>query len=133
MKLRNTLQKILVLDAAQSLPHPTADEVHRRISAVHPTVSRGTVYRNLNLLVGQGRLRKVTVPGGADHFDATLCDHYHMYCRVCGRVTDAKLPYQASLLENIPDAQGYVIEQHDIILRGVCPDCRSGCCAGKTV
>lgn len=124
MKQRNTVQRTLVMEAAKALHHPTADEIYHKIAAAHPTVSRGTVYRNLSLLVGQGALRKVAVPDAADRFDITLQDHYHIQCRVCGRVADADLPYQTGLLSRVGNSGGYRVEDHDIILRGVCPDCQ---------
>lgn len=125
MNYRNTIQRDLVLEAARNLSHPTADEIYAKVTSVHPSVSRGTVYRNLGLLITQGKLRKVALPGAADHFDITVGDHYHIHCRGCGRVVDADLPYQAELLDCLGDTQGYVVEGHDICIRGLCPVCRA--------
>lgn len=125
MKTRNTLQKSLVMDAVNSLPHPTADQVYHRVTAAHPTISRGTVYRNLGLLVRQGALRRVEVPAAADRFDVTVAGHYHIRCRICGRVDDSPLTYQPCLIDSIPDTGGYLVEDHDIMLRGICPACRT--------
>lgn len=48
---RNTKQRKLVLDAVrQSYNHPTADEIYNVVRAQDDKISRGTVYRNLNLL-----------------------------------------------------------------------------------
>jgi len=125
MKSRNTLQKDLVLSAVKMLCHPTADEVYTHIAAGHPAISRGTVYRNLNLLVDSGKLRKVLVPDAADRFDVTLERHYHIRCRVCGTVDDIALPYQDDLIARIPDTGGFLVEGHDIMLIGICPACCS--------
>jgi len=124
METRNTVQRSLVLNAVQHLFHPTADEVYEYICADHPTVSRGTVYRNLHLLVELGRMRRVPVADGADRFDKTLSAHYHIRCRVCGLVSDVDMPYQKELLNSVLDAHGFLIEEHDILLKGVCPQCR---------
>ena len=120
---RNTFQKKLVMDVAIKLCHPTADEVYACIFSKYPTVSRATVYRNLNLLVAEGMLSKVEMPDGADCFDKTLLKHYHMRCRVCGRVEDAELPYQSALLEKLGNTHGFFVEEHDILLKGVCRVC----------
>lgn len=125
MNQRNTIQRSLILDAVRHLPHPTADEVHSHITGRYPSISRGTVYRNLHVLAAQGRLIRVAVPDAADHFDHTLTEHYHIHCRLCGRVVDAGLPYQHSLLESIVENHGYLIEAHDIVLTGVCPACQT--------
>ena len=52
---RNTRQRKLVLDAVrQSYNHPTADEIYNVVRAQDDKISRGTVYRNLNLLADAG-------------------------------------------------------------------------------
>ena len=79
MEKRTTIQKKLVLDAVLRLAdHPTAEQVYAEVVKEHPTVSKATVYRNLNGLVEAGRVRRVSVPGQADRFDApwpitTIC------------------------------------------------------------
>ena len=123
MEMRNTLQKALVLRAAHELNHPSADDVYRAISISYPSVSRGTVYRNLGRLVELGELVKVTMPDAADRFDNTMESHYHIHCRICGRVDDAHMPYQPNLMDTISDTGGYLIERHDLTLQGICPDC----------
>ena len=51
MKNRNTIQRSLVLEAVNKLQcHATADQIYAEIVKEHPTISRATVYRNLNLL-----------------------------------------------------------------------------------
>ena len=46
---RRTIQRALVLSAVMELnDHPTAEEVYRYAAQRTPTISRGTVYRNLS-------------------------------------------------------------------------------------
>lgn len=123
MNRRNTIQRSLVLAAMQKLNHPTADDIYSAIKTQYPSISRGTVYRNLALLVEHGNLRKVQLAGGADHFDITLRNHYHITCRSCGKMIDADLPYQEGLEEALGDTRGFLIEGHDIALHGLCPGC----------
>ena len=40
--------------------HPTADALYASIREEFPNISLGTVYRNLNLLVETGEIRKLT-------------------------------------------------------------------------
>ena len=55
MQTRNTVQRQIVLQAVRSLhDHPTADSVYAVIAAEHPSISKATVYRNLNQLALQG-------------------------------------------------------------------------------
>ena len=60
MKNRNTIQRTLVLEAVNTLQcHATADEIYEAIAKEHPSVSKATVYRNLNLLSEMGEIRKI--------------------------------------------------------------------------
>ena len=78
MQTRNTIQRQIVLQAVNQMHnHPTADAIYAVIAAQHPTISKATVYRNLNQLAAQGEILRVPVPTGADHFDFNIKPHYH--------------------------------------------------------
>ncbi len=93
---RNTRQRKLVLDAVrQSYNHPTADEIYNVVRAQDDKISRGTVYRNLNLLADAGEILSIKTPGGS-RFDRTIEPHAHIICTSCSRVIDVPLPFDAS-------------------------------------
>lgn len=78
---RNTKQRKLVLDAVrQSYNHPTADEIYNAVRAQDDKISRGTVYRNLNLLADAGEILSIKTPGGS-RFDRTIepACAYHLH------------------------------------------------------
>ncbi len=61
--------------------HPTADTVYMNIREKYPNISLGTVYRNLNLLVEQGEIIKLSPGNGCDRYDCNTQSHYHLYVR----------------------------------------------------
>ena len=124
MKTRNTLQKKIIMEAMEKLFHPTADEVFCEVSREYPAISKATVYRNLNQMAEQGTLLKIPIPDGADRFDITVKNHYHIRCSCCGRVYDVDMPYFSNLESQITDAHGFDIKGHEIIFAGICPDCK---------
>lgn len=90
--MRYSKQRELVMQTVQQMcDHPTAEEIYDKAAQECPNLSLGTVYRNLNSLVEAGRVRRVSIPGKADRFDHTLPWHSHLYCTVCGGVTDAEV------------------------------------------
>ena len=94
--MRYSKQRELVMQTVQNLcDHPTAEEIYDAAVKECPGLSLGTVYRNLNSLVDAGRVRRVSIPGKADRFDHTLPWHSHLYCTVCGSVTDAEVDEEA--------------------------------------
>ena len=119
--MRNTIQKNLIRNAVIALDHPTAEDVYQQLHADNPSISRATVYRNLNTMEQQGDLRRVTVPDGADIFDKTVEQHYHVKCTNCGAVAD--IPF----FEFPPTATAesdYEITGQELVFLGKCPNCK---------
>ena len=126
MKSRNTIQRSLVLEAVNKLRcHATADQIYEEIVKDHPTISKATVYRNLNLLSEMGMIRKLEIPGGADRFDHICKEHCHVKCEKCGRVFDIEIPYIDGLDNLVENRNGFELTGYDILFRGICPGCRA--------
>jgi len=103
---RSTIQRSLVLEAVRELQcHATTDEIYDAIKKKHPNISRGTVYRNLNLLSDIGVIRKVEMPSGADRFDHINLEHYHARCLKCGQLFDVEMEFMADSGKDIKKAQ----------------------------
>lgn len=124
MVRRQTVQKELVLSAVRTLGcHPTADEVYSHIIKVRPSVSRGTVYRNLNVLSEEGMLLRIPMSGGPDRFDHNTGFHSHAVCRGCGAVYDVKtLP--PNCFDNLLPP-GFTPTETEIVINGTCKNCAS--------
>lgn len=124
MNRRNTIQKELVLRAVVKMHrHVTAEEVYDYIKREHSTIGKGTVYRNLGILVEENKIRRVKVPGGADCFDFTLKKHYHMQCVECGNVFDIEMDEITSIDSFIHSKHGMKFLDYDIFFTGICNDC----------
>ena len=122
---RNTRQRQLVLDAVRAHhDHPTADDIYTDVHARDEHVSRGTVYRNLNLLADAGQIRAVRMPGG-DRFDLRVDDHPHVVCRSCGRVIDAPVEAMPRLDDMVASRTGFADVSHATTFTGLCPACRA--------
>ena len=121
--MKNTRQKEIILDAVKHLEnHPTADEIYLYLKKVHPRLSLATVYRNLNQFATEGRIRKVSVPGDSDRFDAVMETHEHFYCESCGLIHDVQIPGLEAQLLNHPSMK---ITDYKLMLFGECENCRA--------
>jgi Fe2+ or Zn2+ uptake regulation protein len=124
---RYSKQRELVCQTVKTLcDHPTAEEIYEKAQQDCPNLSLGTVYRNLNLLVESGRVRRVSIPGQPDRFDHTLREHSHLYCTRCGAVVDLQLDDMA--LQALLAGQEGRVEGYSLTLFGVCGAC---CRKGK--
>ena len=104
--------------------HPTADMVYQTIREEYPNISLGTVYRNLNFLVEQGEVQKISCGNGIDRFDYDTSDHYHFICKKCSCVLDLKMESIAHI--NTIAGAGFdgEIEGSITYFYGICPKCK---------
>ncbi len=103
--------------------HPTAETVYQNILAENPSISLGTVYRNLTLLTDLGEIKKITAFDGPDRFDGNVDPHYHFICRECGTVLDLEMDSLSHI--DLLAAHNFngIIEGHMTHFFGMCPDC----------
>ena len=126
MKERRTRQLAAVEEIVNAAhDHPSAEEIHRRVCRKLPRVSLGTVYRNLQKLAAQQRLRVVQLADSAARYDGMLEEHDHFLCERCGAVSDLLRKYSpAPRLPELGRA-GYVVRSHALTYYGMCPKCRA--------
>ncbi len=121
---RNTKQRQLILNAVRArFDHPSADEIYLDVRAIDSKISRGTVYRNLDVLVRKGEVLHVKLPQ-MDRYEGQAEKHYHFQCTECGSVCDVLLPYHEELDLQAAVNIGYTIERHRTVFEGLCPDCK---------
>ena len=86
---RATRQLEAVFQALQGDPsHPFADEIYRRVRKKLPRISLATVYRNLQRLVEDGKIRAFLLGERVARYDPETNDHDHFICESCGRIID---------------------------------------------
>ena len=106
--------------------HPTAEVVYEHVLKAFPNISLGTVYRNLNLLVELGEIRKLSCGDGTDHFDYDTSPHYHYVCRPCGRVMDIPMEATKELETAAKEFVLGTIDDHTVFFYGICDECLKG-------
>jgi len=105
--------------------HPTAAWVHDRLRQEFPKVAIGTVYRNLNILVSEGKLKNVHFDDATDHFDANTSKHYHFICENCGSILDLDIPFDEALERKVSSQTGFEVHDHRLDFYGLCEQCRN--------
>jgi len=103
--------------------HPTAEQVHARVRRRIKRISLGTVYRNLQKLAAQGRVRVVHLGPRSTRFDAMLDPHQHFMCEACGAITDLPSEAPASAHPAALQRGGYRVTRQTTTFFGVCPNC----------
>ena len=87
-------------------------------------MSMGTVYRNMNVLMEQGLIKKIEFGSTYDRFDANIGPHYHFICERCGAIVDLEVPVDRRIEERVEESTPYTVTRHRIEFYGICDQCR---------
>ncbi len=119
-------QREIILDTLTELHgrHPSANEIYAHLHDAYPSLSLGTVYRNLGQLESANVISRVTVPDGADRYDDITDGHLHMICTQCGQICDIPADALDGLLDRASLLSGYEINQCTILFFGACDACK---------
>ena len=121
--MRDSRQRELIYEALrQTEQHPTAEMIYQWLKPANPSLSLGTVYRNLNLLADEGAIRRMAFP--VERYDAKTMPHPHFCCDQCGAVYDLHLPYDAELDRQALLASGHDVTGHEVVFHGICTKCK---------
>lgn len=97
----------------------SADEIRENLG--RRSIGQATVYRLLKQGVDEGLLKEIPFPDGPKRYELVgLAHHHHFLCDECDRAFDI-----AGCAKQVPQLApaGFQVEDHDILLRGRCPDC----------
>ena len=122
---RRTAQRNLVFRiVSERCDHPTAQDIYEQARLSLPAISLGTVYRNLQRLVDQGRVLESKNGLKPARYEARRHRHYHVHCTECGSLEDVSVPYQESLDRKVALQLNYKLSEHRLEFYGVCPQCQ---------
>ncbi len=122
---RNTQQREVILEELRKLTsHPTAVGLYEIVRCRLPKISLGTVYRNLELLAGNGSILKLDQAGSEARFDGNVDRHDHVRCVQCGRLEDVSARLLDLPASATNDWGGYQIQGYRLEYYGLCPLCR---------
>lgn len=122
--MRYSHQRELILAAVKGVKtHPTADAVYDGLRGDNPTLSLGTVYRNLGQLAECGEITPIYTGDGRVHYDGDTSPHCHFVCRGCHGIFDIfTVP---TLPEGLLAELGLEVESGTTIYYGRCAECRA--------
>ncbi len=91
-----------------------------------PSLSLGNVYRNMAILLEEGRIQGGEFGRGTIRYDAVTSSHYHFVCERCGAVSDFAMPARDDITALAGRFSPHHIAGHTIRFYGVCADCSTG-------
>lgn len=105
----------------------TAHEIFDALRRQERKVGLASVYRALDVLLRLGLVYRLDLGGGMARYEAARATdhHHHIVCLDCGRVSAFDDPTLEQALDRVAKRQDYVIDDHDVVLRGRCTQCRA--------
>ena len=127
--MRNTTQRqVLIEHVFNAHEHFDADQLIDRLPARGSSgyVSRPTVYRTLAEFVDAGLLRKFELDGRTVYeHDYGYPQHDHLYCSSCEKLIEFQSDELTELRKRIASEHDFQIQNHRLIISGICSDCRN--------
>jgi Fur family ferric uptake transcriptional regulator len=122
MSKRNTSQRRAIRAVFEGTDRPLSTEEVLEVAQSHkPGLGIATVYRTLKLLIEEGWLKTVVLPGMPPRYErAGKVPHHHFYCRSCGRAYE--IPCSETMLDSIVPP-GFSVTGHDLVIYGSCSSC----------
>jgi Fur family ferric uptake transcriptional regulator len=119
---RKTRQRAAIRRAIQAAKRPLSPrEVLEQARLAVRATGLATVYRTLKLLVAEGSVHAISLPGEAPRYEAAkLKHHHHFQCTRCQRIYD--VPGCPGNLRGLAP-RGFTVVDHDLTLYGRCSAC----------
>jgi Fur family transcriptional regulator, peroxide stress response regulator len=122
---KETRQRELILFILKGTrSHPTADWIYDEARKKISNISKGTVYRNLTILLERGEIAELNLSGTVTRYEIKQPSHYHFRCELCGKVMDVNMPVAEDLNRKAAEETGFRVNHHQLEFRGICRDCR---------
>ncbi len=122
--LKSTHQRLAILDSIDHFGHIDIDTLYDVIFQKYPTMSKATLYRNINDLISFHILEEVKLPQQKQQYEIKKVPHIHLLCSECGSVEDLFIETKP-LLETIVLQSGFHISHSFIVMNGTCKVCAS--------
>lgn len=123
-KRRLTNQRQVLIDFLETVPyHPTAIQIFGTVKKVLPTISLGTVYRNLDVLEKEGYITSLHYGPKHARYEIFKPNHYHFCCTNCDKVEDLVMDELADLNSQIEKRHNLDVLKHSLMFYGMCKEC----------
>lgn len=122
-----TFQRQIIYEAVvDSIEHPTPERIYEQVRLRIPSISLGTIYKNVKTFLDSGVLKEVTLHHGSLRLESNMVPHHHLVCSSCKAIFDieesAVEPVQLPAGKLPP---GFSIKQCRVEFVGVCRNCQA--------
>ena len=92
----------------------SAAQLHERL----PELDLATIYRNLELFVADGTVKKLQLGGKEAQYEYQNEPHHHAVCTECEKVIHFKAPDEK--IKRLLNIEDFNVDELEVTVRGVC-------------
>lgn len=125
--LKVTVPRVKILGILQTTKqrHLSAEDVYKELLAAGEDIGLATVYRVLTQFESAGILVRHHFEGGQSVFELNRGGHHdHLVCVKCGLILEFVEEVIEERQRAIAEQKGFKIEDHSLVIYGVCPKCQ---------
>lgn len=103
--------------------HPSPEAIYELVRRDIPSISLGTVYKNIRAFMDAGLLREVSPHHGTLRLESNLEAHHHLVCTRCKAIVDLEESdlEPVRLRGRLP--RGFRVDRYSVEFRGLCAAC----------
>ena len=122
-----TFQRQVIYEAVvDSREHPTPELIYEQVRQRIPSISLGTIYKNVKTFLDSGVLKEVTLHHGSLRLESNMAPHHHLVCSSCKAIFDIEeTAVEPVRLPTSKLPAGFSIRQCRVEFFGVCKTCQT--------
>lgn len=119
------LRKALIAELTMSEGLLSANEIIKLLKKKNLGPHKTSIYRELDFLIRQGMVRRITLGGKEDKFEMTaMPHHHHAVCQRCGDIKHVDLEADIKKIERRLTHQQFKAKSHLVEFFGFCKECQ---------
>lgn len=109
--------------------HVTVDDIVDYIKELDLSIGKTTVYRYIDELEKQGKIRKYIIDKNVTACYQYIDDeegcqqHFHLKCKVCGKLYHLDCEYLGDIKQHVFRTHGFDIDNSKTVFYGTCKEC----------
>lgn len=120
-----TPQRLAVYELISSeMDHPTAEEIHYKLSKKFPSISLSTVYQILHLLHDLGEITELKLSDKGTRFELNTSLHVNLICPKCEKIKDYHSKNLELFWSNLKQEFDFKPVNQRIDVYRYCDDCK---------
>ncbi len=126
--LKVTLPRIKILEilTRNHNQHLSAEDIYKILLKKKEDIGVATIYRVLTQCEQAGLVKRLQFEGGCSVFELACADHHdHLVCVRCGDVEEFHDNTIEMRQKEISAKAGFEMEEHSMVLYGLCPKCQT--------